>query len=141
MGEGQEFATILRLLERYIQTVKDQNNFLNRITFLLIPGGFSDPINLNNYDSNWKNNQDLETQRNRQKMFLLLKAYCSNRLFFYWTFLISDSNRPCKQTNASQEREDSDGHKNVWKGKNTLVYRNVSQHLKKIFLLYFMPEA
>ena len=56
MGEGQEFATILRLLERYIQTVKDQNNFLNRIPFLLIPGGFSDPINLNNYDSNWKNN-------------------------------------------------------------------------------------
>ena len=56
MGESQEFATILRLLERYIQTVKDKNNFLNRLTFLLIPEGFSDPINLNNYDSNWKNN-------------------------------------------------------------------------------------
>ena len=41
-AEGREFANFLRLLEQFIQTVKGQNNFWNRMLFWLIPGGFSD---------------------------------------------------------------------------------------------------
>ena len=32
-AEGQEFANILRPLEQFIQTVKGQNNFGNRMLF------------------------------------------------------------------------------------------------------------
>ena len=32
-AEGREFAKILRPLEQFIQTVKGQNNFVNRILF------------------------------------------------------------------------------------------------------------
>ena len=42
---GQEFANFLRSLEQFIQTVKGQNNFCNRISFKFVPGGFSDLIN------------------------------------------------------------------------------------------------
>ena len=34
MDEGGEFKFFLRSLEQFIQTVKDQNNFLNRMLFL-----------------------------------------------------------------------------------------------------------
>ena len=34
MDEGREFKTFLRSLEQFIQTAKDQNNFLNRMLFL-----------------------------------------------------------------------------------------------------------
>ena len=43
-AEGREFANFLRLLEQFIQTVKGQNNFWNRMLFWLIPGGFWDLI-------------------------------------------------------------------------------------------------
>ena len=33
-AEGQEFATFLRSLEQFIQTVKGQNNFWQQIAFL-----------------------------------------------------------------------------------------------------------
>ena len=39
---GREFAKHFTLLEQFIQTVKGQNNFGNRILFFLVPGGFSD---------------------------------------------------------------------------------------------------
>ena len=32
-AEGREFANILRSLEQFIQTVKGQNNFSNKIPF------------------------------------------------------------------------------------------------------------
>ena len=41
-AEGQEFANFLRSLEQSIQTVKGQDNFRNRMLFLLFPEGFSD---------------------------------------------------------------------------------------------------
>ena len=41
-AEGRKFAKFLRSLEQFIQTVKGQNNFWNRMLFKLIPGGFSD---------------------------------------------------------------------------------------------------
>ena len=37
-AEGREFANFLRSLDKFIQTVKGQNNFGNR---MLVPGGFS----------------------------------------------------------------------------------------------------
>ena len=40
-ADGQEFAKFLRLLEQFIQTVKGQTNFGNRMLFQLAPGGFS----------------------------------------------------------------------------------------------------
>ena len=42
---GQEFAKLLRSLEKFIQTVKDQNSFGNIMLFSLVPGGFSYVIN------------------------------------------------------------------------------------------------
>ena len=46
MAEGREFAKFLGSLEPFIQTVKGQINFLNRMFFFkLIPGGFSDLTN------------------------------------------------------------------------------------------------
>ena len=35
-AEGREFAKFLRSLEQFIQTVKGQNNFVNKIPFLFI---------------------------------------------------------------------------------------------------------
>ena len=56
-AEGQEFAKSLRSLEQFIQTVKGQYNFWNRILFQLVHGGFSDTyktiliqIGKNNWD-------------------------------------------------------------------------------------------
>ena len=43
-AEGQEFAKLLRSLDQFIQTVKGQYNFWNRMIFKLVPGGFSDLI-------------------------------------------------------------------------------------------------
>ena len=41
-AEGREFAKILRSLEKFIQTVKDWNNFsVTGCVFLFFPGGFS----------------------------------------------------------------------------------------------------
>ena len=51
-AEGREFAKFLRSLERFIQTVKFQNNFWQQNAFYLVPGGFSDLINQNNSNSN-----------------------------------------------------------------------------------------
>ena len=45
MTEGREFANILRSLKQFIQTVKWQNNFLNRMLFKKFPEGFSDQSN------------------------------------------------------------------------------------------------
>ena len=60
-AEGREFENFLRSLEQFIQTLKGQNNFGNKIpfpipqnAFLLVPGGFSDLIHWNNYNSKWK---------------------------------------------------------------------------------------
>ena len=53
-AEDQEFANFLRLLEQSIRKVKDQNNFWSKMLFKLISEGFSDLINQNNYNSNWK---------------------------------------------------------------------------------------
>ena len=47
------FESFSRSLEQFIQTVKGQNNFGNRMPFQLVPGGFSDLINQNNYNSDW----------------------------------------------------------------------------------------
>ena len=44
-AEGREFAKCLRSLEQFIETVKGQKNFGNRMLFYLVPGGFSDLIN------------------------------------------------------------------------------------------------
>ena len=44
-AEGREFSNILRSLEQSIQTVKGQDNFRNRMRFLLFPEGFSDQNN------------------------------------------------------------------------------------------------
>ena len=44
-AEGREFAKFLRSLEQFIPTVKGQNNFWNKMLFLLFPRGFSDLIN------------------------------------------------------------------------------------------------
>ena len=44
-AEGREFERILRSLEQFIQTVKGQNNFGNRIGFFVVPGGVSYLIN------------------------------------------------------------------------------------------------
>ena len=41
-AKGREFSKFLRSLEQFIQTVKGQNNFCNRMLFYLVPGGFSD---------------------------------------------------------------------------------------------------
>ena len=60
--EGLEFANFLRLLEWFIQTVKGQNNFWNRMLFRLIPGGSSDLINQN---SNWKKIMGIENHAGR----------------------------------------------------------------------------
>ena len=43
---GREFAKNFTLLEQFIQTVKGQNNFGNRILFFLVTGGFSDQKNI-----------------------------------------------------------------------------------------------
>jgi hypothetical protein len=40
--EGREFAKILRSIQQFIGIVKGQNNFWNKMHFLLIPGDFSD---------------------------------------------------------------------------------------------------
>ena len=42
--EGREFSKFSRSLEKFIQTVKGQNNIGNRMLFKLFPGGFSDLI-------------------------------------------------------------------------------------------------
>ena len=48
-------AKNLRSQEQFIQTVKGQSLFCYRMCFfLLVPGGFLDVINQNNYNSNWK---------------------------------------------------------------------------------------
>ena len=39
-AEGQELAKILKSPEQFIQKVKGQNNFWNRMLFQLITGGF-----------------------------------------------------------------------------------------------------
>ena len=44
-AEGREFGNFFKSLEQFIQTVKGQNNFCNRISFKFVPGGFSDLIN------------------------------------------------------------------------------------------------
>ena len=44
-AEGQEFAKILRSIEQFIQTMKGQNNFCNRMLFQLFPAGFLYLIN------------------------------------------------------------------------------------------------
>ena len=44
-AEGREFSKILRSLEWFIQTVKGQNNFWNRMLFKLIPRCFKHLIN------------------------------------------------------------------------------------------------
>ena len=62
-AEGREFAKFLRSLEQFIQVVKGQNIFGNRILFKLVPGVFSYLIKYNNLNSNWKNYWDLETCR------------------------------------------------------------------------------
>ena len=41
-AEGQEFANFLRTLGQFIQTMKDQYNFWNRMLFKLVAGGFLD---------------------------------------------------------------------------------------------------
>jgi hypothetical protein len=43
-AEGREFAKFLGSLEQFIQTVKGQYNFWNRMLSSLVPGGFSDLI-------------------------------------------------------------------------------------------------
>ena len=43
-AEGQEFAKVLRSLEQFIQTVKGQKSFGNRMLIQLVPGGFLDLI-------------------------------------------------------------------------------------------------
>ena len=43
-AKGREFAKLLRSLEQFIQTVKGQNNFRNRMFFFLFHEGFSDLI-------------------------------------------------------------------------------------------------
>ena len=50
-AEGQDFVKLLRSLEQFIQTVEDQNNVWWQNAFF---GGFSDLINSNNSNSNWK---------------------------------------------------------------------------------------
>ena len=40
-AEGQEFAFFLQSQKHFIQTVKGQTNFGNRIFFKLVPGGLS----------------------------------------------------------------------------------------------------
>ena len=40
-AEGREFANFLRSLEQFIQRVKGQNKFGNRMLFKLVPGSFS----------------------------------------------------------------------------------------------------
>ena len=45
-AEGQEFANILRSLEQFIQTVKGQNKFGNRMLFYLVPGGLDKALGL-----------------------------------------------------------------------------------------------
>ena len=44
-AEGREFAKFLRSQEQFIQTVKGQNNFGNRMLFYHVPGGFSYLVN------------------------------------------------------------------------------------------------
>ena len=44
----------MRSLEQFIQTVKGQNNVWLQNAFKLVPGGFSDLINLKNLNSNLK---------------------------------------------------------------------------------------
>ena len=53
----------MRSLEQFIQTVKGQNNFDNRMLFKLVPGGFSYLTNQNSY---WKK---LFGFRNMQETF------------------------------------------------------------------------
>ena len=43
-AEGRKFTKFLRSLEQFIQTVKGQNNFGNRMLFQHVPEGFSDLI-------------------------------------------------------------------------------------------------
>ena len=43
-AEGREFSKCLRSLEQFIQTLKSQNNFGDRMPFKLGPGCFSDVI-------------------------------------------------------------------------------------------------
>ena len=53
--EDREFANFLRSPEQFIQPAKGQNNFWDRMFFfVLVPGGFSDLIHYNNYNSNLK---------------------------------------------------------------------------------------
>ena len=40
-NEGREAANLLRSQEKFIQTVKGQYNFWNRMLFLVVPEGFS----------------------------------------------------------------------------------------------------
>ena len=70
-AKGQEFANILRSLEQIIRRVKGQNNFGSRMLFKIIPGGFSDLIYDNNYNSNWKKNWDLETSEKVEIKFFI----------------------------------------------------------------------
>ena len=39
-AEGREFSKVSRLLEQSIQRVKGQNNFVNRMLFKIVLGGF-----------------------------------------------------------------------------------------------------
>ena len=40
-AEGREIAKFLRSLDKFIQTVKGENNFWYQNAFLAFPGGFS----------------------------------------------------------------------------------------------------
>ena len=49
-------AKFMRSLKQFIQTVKGRTNFWHGMFFWLVPGGFSDLINQNHLNLNWKKN-------------------------------------------------------------------------------------